>query len=110
MRQGEIWRADLNPVRGSEQAGFRPVVIVSGNLMNEHMGIVIVMPLTSKVRNWKGNVVLEANGVNGLSSPSEVLTMHIRSIAKGRLVEKLGSITEAQLNDLKVGLSDLMRY
>lgn len=110
MRQGEIWRADLNPVRGSEQAGFRPVVIVSGNLMNEHLGIVIIMPLTTSIKNWKGNVVLKPDAVNGLTAKSEVMTMHVRSIAKGRLVERSGRITDEQLATLKQGLNDLMRY
>jgi mRNA interferase MazF len=52
MRQGEIWYADLNPVKGSEQAGFRPVVILSGNLLNENLPIVIVAPLTTKIKNY----------------------------------------------------------
>ncbi|HBB93598.1 MAG TPA: transcription elongation factor GreAB, partial [Bacteroidales bacterium] len=39
MRQGEIWMADLNPVHGSEQQGIRPVVIISGNAMNDNLGV-----------------------------------------------------------------------
>jgi len=45
MKQGEIWMADLNPVVGSEQQGIRPVVIISGNAMNNNLGISIVCPL-----------------------------------------------------------------
>jgi mRNA interferase MazF len=110
MRQGEIWRANLNPTKGSEQAGFRPVVIVSGNLMNQYLNVVIVMPLTTKVKNWKGDVVLDPTGTNGLSAKSEVLTMHIRSVAKDRLLEKIGRINDFELEALKTGLSDIMRY
>ena len=43
MRQGEVWYANLNPTKGSEQAGLRPVVVVSGNLLNQHLNIVIVV-------------------------------------------------------------------
>lgn len=110
MRQGEIWRANLNPTKGSEQAGFRPVVIVSGNLMNQYLNVVIVMPLTTKIKNWKGDVVLNPTGTNGLTAKSEVLTMHIRSVAKDRLVEKIGRINDLELEALKTGLSDIMRY
>ena len=59
MRQGEIWFVDLNPVRGSEQAGFRPVVVISGNLMNRYLPVVIVVPLTTKIKNYQGNPVIQ---------------------------------------------------
>jgi mRNA interferase MazF len=49
MKQCEIWLADLNPVRGSEQEGFSPVVIISGNMLNQYLPVVIICPLTSKV-------------------------------------------------------------
>jgi mRNA interferase MazF len=47
MKQREIWLVDLNPVKGSEQRGIRPVVIVSGNAMNDNLQICIVCPLSS---------------------------------------------------------------
>ena len=53
MKQAEIWNVNLNPVKGSEQAGFRPVVILSGNLANEFLRTIIVCPLTTKVKNIK---------------------------------------------------------
>ena len=110
MKQCEIWLADLNPVRGSEQKGMRPVVIVSGNVLNDYMPIVIACPLTSKIKAYKGNIVLEPNQTNGLSAKSEILTFHIRSISKERLVKKLGKISEQQLTELKEGLNDILRY
>jgi len=110
MKQCEIWYADLNPVKGSEQKGMRPMVIISGNVLNEYMPIVIACPLTTKIKNYKGNIVLEPDATNGLSAKSEVLTFHIRSISKERLVKKIGRITENQLEELKVGLGDILRY
>ena len=47
MKQGELWFANLNPTSGSEQAGFRPVIIVSGNLANEYAPVVVCCPLTT---------------------------------------------------------------
>lgn len=110
MRQGEIWYADLNPVIGSKQAGLRLVVIVSGNLANLYLNTVICCPLTTKVKRYKGNVVLEPNKTNGLSGRSEILTFHIRSISKERLTKKTGEITKDQLNLIKQGLDDIWRY
>lgn len=110
MKQGEIWYAGLNPVKGSEQQGFRPVVIVSGNVLNTYLQIVIACPLTSKIKNYKGNIVLSPDKHNGLTETSEVMVFHIRSISKGRLVKKLGHITSKQLLEIKEGLSDILRY
>lgn len=110
VKQGEIWFADLNPANGSEQAGLRPVVIVSGNLVNTHLNMVICCPLTSKVKYYKGNVVILPASENGLTDISEILTFHIRSISKGRLVRLLGKINSNQLQLIKEGFDDIWRY
>ena len=110
MRQREIWYTNLNPTNGSEQSGHRPVVIISGNMLNKYLNIVIACPLTSKIKNYKGNVVLNPSESNGLDSESEVLIFHVRSISKSRLVKKIGSITKDELSILKLGLDDIMRY
>ncbi|HSM48408.1 MAG TPA: type II toxin-antitoxin system PemK/MazF family toxin, partial [Draconibacterium sp.] len=109
MKQCDIWYADLNPVRGSEQQGFRPVVIISGNMLNQYLPVVIVCPLTSKIKNYKGNIVLEPDEENGLTEPSEIMIFHIRSISKERLVRKIGEITSGELDGLKLGLDDILR-
>jgi mRNA interferase MazF len=67
MKQGEIWYANLNPVTGSEQLGHRPVLIISGNLLNEHLPVVICCPLTTKIKNYKGNIILEPDQENNLT-------------------------------------------
>jgi mRNA interferase MazF len=108
MRQGEIWYADLNPVQGSEQAGFRQVVIISGNLLNKYLNVVITVPLTSKIKNYQGNPILQPTATNKLKVPSEMMIFHIRSIAKERLVEKIGEISEAELKQGLETLNDLM--
>ena len=110
MKQTEIWYADLNPIRGSEQAGYRPVLIISGNMLNKHLEIVIVCPLTTKIKNYKGNLVLTPTKQNGLDSTSEILTFHIRSISKNRLIKKVGKIEEEELAQIKIGLNEILRY
>ena len=110
MIQREIWYADLNPVKGSEQQGLRPVVIISGNVVNKYLKVVIVCPLTTKIKNFKGNIVLQPNAENGLSQTSEILTFHVRSVSKEQLVKKIGKINVAELNELKDGLNDILTY
>ena len=107
MRQGEIWMSDLNPVIGSEQSGRRPVVILSGNLMNRFLQVIITAPLTSKIKNYQGNPVLQPNQTNGLKIESEILVFHIRSVSKDRLIEKIGEIQKYELDMALETLKDL---
>ncbi len=110
MKQGELWYADLNPVIGSEQAGIRPVVIVSGDLANTYLKTVICCPLTTKIKRYKGNVILEPNTSNKLQVLSEILTFHIRSVSKERLVRRIGIISVDELKQIKNGFDDIWRY
>lgn len=110
MKQCEIWYADLSPAKGSEQKGYRPVVIVSGNMLNTYLQIVIACPLTTKVKAYKGNLILNPDKLNGLANKSEVLTFHIRSISKSRMVKKIGCINNDQLTEIKQTLDDIMKY
>lgn len=110
IKQAEIWLTNLNPNKGREQNGVRPVVVISGDLMNEHLEVVITCPLTSKIKNYKGNVVLEPNTKNGLSHPSEILTFHLRSMSKERLIKKVGKISTTELKEIKECLNDILRY
>ena len=110
MRQREIWLADLNPVKGSEQRGIRPVVIVSGNTMNDNLEICIVCPLSSRIKNYAGCVVLKPDNLNGLDTDSEIITFQIRTISGHRLLRKLGEINKNQLDEVKKGLNETLKY
>ena len=110
MKQGEIWYADLNPTKGSEQSGFRPMVIISGDLLNQYLKVVIACPLTSKVKGYKGNLVLEPNKSNNLTEKSEVLTFHIRSISKERLMRRIGILSKSEIQAIKKGLNEILTY
>jgi mRNA interferase MazF len=110
MKQGEIWMADLNPVVGSGQKGIRPVVIISGNAMNCNSGISIVCPLTSKVKNYAGCLVLAKDDLNGLELDSEVITFQVRTVSHGRLIRKIGSLTPKQVEGIKKGLGEILTY
>jgi mRNA interferase MazF len=110
MKQCDIWYADLNPVKGREQKGLRPVVIISGNMLNKYLPIVIACPLTTKIKAYKGNIILTPDEKNGLTKKSEILTFHIRSISKERLTRKIGTITKLQLDAVKQTLNDLLHY
>ena len=109
MKQGEIWDLYLDPVSGSEQGGRRPAVILSGNLLNQFLKVVVVCPLTTSIKNYKGNLILTPNKTNGLQKKSEVLTFHIRSVSKSRLDKRLGTVSEKDIAYIKRTLDDILR-
>ena len=104
MRQCEIWFADLEPTRGSEQAGRRPVVIISGNTLNDALPIVIICPISSKVKLYPTCVTLRANRANGLRKDGEVISFQVRAITKKRLTKRIGRISQGELQDIVKGL------
>lgn len=108
MRQGEIWWTDLIPTQGREQNGRRPVLIISGNLLNRYLDVVIVVPLTTQIKRYKGNPILEPNSENQLKSTSEALIFHVRSISKDRLLEKIGEIEPEIILEIKDTLQDIL--
>ncbi len=110
MKQAEIWNVDLNPAKGSEQAGYRPVVIFSGNLANQYLQTVIICPLATKIKEYKGNPILVPDLKNGLKEESEVLVFHIRSISKNRLISKIGEMPVEIIDQMKKTLGDILTY
>lgn len=110
MFQKEIYWANLNPTRGREQKGRRPVVIISGNTMNKNLGIFIICPISSKIKNYTGCVKLEKNRTNKLSENSEIITFQIRTIAKERMIKKIGEITDTELKEIFYVLGEIFYY
>lgn len=110
MKQGEIWYTNLNPTKGSEQSGFRPVLIISGNLLNQYAEVLICVPLTTKIKNYHGNLILVPSDTNGLKETSEALTLHVRSISKSRLKQRLGKISSDELQQVLNCVHELLTY
>lgn len=78
-RRGEVWWADLSPVRGHEQAGRRPVLIVSDDGFNRSgLDMAIVVPLTSAQRGWSTRVLI-VPPEGGLAAPSEIMGDQVRT-------------------------------
>ena len=110
MLRREIWMANLDPTAGSEQADLRPVLIISGNAMNSKSGLVIVCPMTSKVKNFVGDVILSPNDENGLSTSSEILTFQVRAISASRLINRIGKVDEDAHKSILKNLIQICTY
>lgn len=93
IKRGDVYFADLSPVRGSEQGGQRPVLIVQNNIGNKYSPTVIVAAITAKIAKAKlpTHVEIESSKV-GLVRDSVVLLEQVRTIDKTRLIQKLGQL------------------
>ncbi|MGH2458435.1 MAG: type II toxin-antitoxin system PemK/MazF family toxin [Chloroflexota bacterium] len=96
MRRGEVYDARLDPTEGSEQAGSRPVVIVSRDAINAASAIVLAVPCTTfrpGRRIYPSQVLVNA-GDGGLDVPSVVLGEQVRVLAKSRLGRRRGILSD----------------
>ena len=101
VKRGDIFYADLSPVVGSEQGGMRPVLIVQNDMGNKHSPTVIAAAITSQVGKARRPTHIELSGQScGLSRDSVILLEQIRTIDKSRLRERMGSLTEPQMNEV----------
>lgn len=101
MNRGDVYLADLNPSRGSEQSGIRPVVLVQRNTLFQFTSTVVVVPFTTNLRRAKvPGTVLIPMGNSGLSQESVALCYQIVVLDQSRLLTKLGSLSSNQLNQL----------
>ena len=100
--QWGIFKANLDPVRGSEQRGARPVLAVCDEDFNRVMPVVTILPLTSLKPGRKiyPNEVLLRKGTAGIPNESLVLAHQIRTISKGRLESLYGYIKDGRIRGL----------
>ena len=105
--RGEIWWADLNPVRGSEQVGVRPVLIISQDIFNQRSGTVIALALTSQSPVVDFPLTFELRTAN-LPKKSWVKISQIRTLSKERLSDRIGSISPEELDQIIDGLNEIV--
>jgi mRNA interferase MazF len=98
LRPGDVWLADLSPIIGSEQAGRRPVIIVSGPL---HLAlphaVVFVVPITTRDRGLRHQVPVTSQSSGLTRLPSFTRPEDTRAVAYQRLDHRLGAVTPGEL-------------
>lgn len=105
--RGDIFWADLNPVRGREQAGLRPVLILSHEIFNQKSGTAIVMAITSQEQR-SGFPLTLALAKERMPKRSWVKMSQIRTISVERLGKRICRADEGELNQAVEGLLELI--
>jgi mRNA interferase MazF len=103
INRGEVWEVLLDPSKGSEQAGFRPCVIVSPDSMNAQLETLIVLPMTTKHKDWPTRVDTIFDDVAG-----QVMCEQIRTVSRKRIRKKLGKLNVAQIAEVKLVLKQML--
>src|SRR5438093_13743894 len=101
VQRGEIWLADLNPTRGSEQAGTRPVLVFQNDVVSKFTTTILAIPLTTNLRRASVPSCLRVSkNEGGLTSDSVLLCHQLRVVDKMQLQRKLGSIGQQTLAEV----------
>ncbi len=105
--RGEIRWADLNPTKGREQSGQRPVLIISQDVFNQNSGTVIAIALTSQPQRAGFPLTLELIETK-LEKPSWVKISQIRTLSVERLGNRLGMISPTEMDQVIEGLNEII--
>lgn len=102
VKQGDIYLANLNPVKGHEQAGLRPVLILQSDILNERLNTTIAAPITKNMLS-KGflTTIFLPRKTAGLTEDSLALLFQIRALDKTRLLKKMGKIDSSECRNIR---------
>jgi len=105
--RGELWWADLDPTRGHEQAGTRPVLILSHDVFNQRSGTAVAVAVTSQEPRIRFPLALELTSAQ-LPKRSWVKIGQIRTLSVGRLIRLMGRVSSDELARVIEGLTEIV--
>lgn len=108
INQRDVCLADLNPVKGHEQSGLRPVLVIQNDILNKKLPTTIIIPFTTNEK-YKNNILhyfLEKEKTN-LKADSNLILFQIRSIDKRRIIKTLSSLQKEDFVKIKKRIKNL---
>jgi mRNA interferase MazF len=105
--RGDVRWADLNPVRGNEQAGHRPVLILSHDVFNDRSGTVIAVAITSQEPRAGFPLTLKSKAI-GLTKLSWIKISQIRTLSVDRIGSRIARASEEELARVVDGLNEIL--
>lgn len=103
-RRGDIYMANLNPIKGSEQGGTRPVIVLQNNMGNYYCPTLIVAPMTSRKTKHDLPTHYSMKGIKNLPEDSIVLLEQIKTIDKSRVRYYIGKVSVRQMKEIEEAL------
>jgi mRNA interferase MazF len=106
--RGEVWRVDLEPVRGHGQGRVRPGLVVSHDILNHGpAGLITTVPITTKSKPIRSFLRVDPPE-GGLPQVSFIICDQVRTISKDRLLRRLGSVSRPVLAEVEHRLRVLL--
>ena len=105
--RGEVYWANLNPVKGQEQAGRRPVLVISHDVFNERSGTVIAMAVTSQPQRAGFPLNLEITE-SGLPKRSWLKISQVRTLSVLRVGKRITKLSPEFVNEAIDGLNEIV--
>jgi len=105
IKRGEIYLADLKPIKGSEQGGIRPVLVIQNDISNQHSPVIIIAAITSKIFNkeFPTNVFITKKE-SKLNKDSTILLNQIRTIDKVRIIKRISALNNFTMNRVDLAI------
>lgn len=100
-RRGDIYLANLNPFKGSEQGGTRPVLVLQNNDGNYFCPTLIVAPMSTKLKKLQIPTHYLITRARGLRAPSIVELEQIKTIDKMRIIDYIGKVSPEQMRGIE---------
>ena len=104
IKRGQIWYADLSPVVGSEQGGYRPVLIIQNDIGNRYSPTIIGAVITSRHTKADLPTHIWLNAECGLPKESMVECEQVRTLDKKRLKDFMGTVSKEVMQEIDKGL------
>ena len=105
LKRGDVVRVRFDPTEGSEQAGERPALVLSPDLINERAPVVLVAPFTTRKteRVYAFEALVEPPD-GGLTQRSKVMLLHLRGVDKTRITGRYGALSEETMRSVEEAL------
>jgi len=108
LRRGMVAWAELDPVRGREQAGRRPALVIASDLYLEQADtLAIIVPATTNDRGWPNHVLLRGSNL-ALAQPTFAMTEQPRAVTRERLFDVAGTVDAATMHEVDGWLRDFL--
>lgn len=108
LRRGAVLWAELDPVRGLEQSGRRPVLVIASDIYLEQADtLAMVLPATTTNRGWPNHVLLRGPALS-LSVSTYAMTEQPRTITRDRFVDEAGIVDQSTMQEVDLWLRDFL--
>jgi len=108
LRRGDVVWADLEPTKGREQAGRRPVLVISEDIFNRRSGTIIAMAITSRPQKAGFPLTLKLSGAR-LPKEAWVKISQVRTLSTERLGRRIGRVEDSELEHAVDGLNEIIK-